>query len=131
MSKDWSVYTFNPTDYYSYVHGPVAYAIEYNTYEDSENILLDVFVPGYTKENITSKIENKRLIVTLKDSIRKNEKRNPSFSNNPARLSQISLELRNEQLLSYPKVSLANGVLTFVWEKKPKVELNNTTLTIN
>lgn len=104
--------------------------MEYTKYQDRDTVIVDVSVPGYTKDNIVTKIEDKKLKVELKKSIRELENK-VVLSSGYARYINLSLDLKDEQLLSHPKVTLANGMLTFVWQKNPKTELSNITLTIS
>ncbi len=107
-----------------------ALPMEYTQYEDSNSILVDVLVPGYSKDNVLVKVVNKEVRIEVKQSSRQLEKRTAKLTTQLSRYASLTLPLKNEQLLSYPEVTLANGVLTLTWLKNPKVELKDTPLTI-
>lgn len=105
--------------------------LRYSTYEDDKLVVLDVEVPGYTKDEIAVNITNKNLVIGLKKSVREkdvNLKKTIKTTKQESRT--LTLKLEDSQLKSDPEVTLANGVLTLTWLKTPEFKVVDKKLTI-
>lgn len=95
--------------------------LDYINIETDNKQIMQVMVPGIKKENISINIQDSWLHIKVKTIKCAGKvtysKVNPSTT--------LALFLSGCMLLSYPKVTLQDGVLELSWDKTPSFKLDN------